>query len=72
MRKASGRLAKEIEDLKKMKDEEIDLGDIPEITDWSKAVVGKFYRPRSAKPVSPNDGRRTRAPKPTRHMKVSN
>ncbi len=24
---------------------EIDLTDIPEVRDWSKAVVGKFYRP---------------------------
>ena len=31
--------------LRKMKDEDIDLSDIPEITDWSGAVVGKFYRP---------------------------
>jgi uncharacterized protein (DUF4415 family) len=46
MRKASGRLAKEIEDLRRMKDDEIDLTDIPETADWSKAVVGKFYRPR--------------------------
>ncbi len=45
MRKVSGRLAKEIEDLRRMKDEEIDLTDIPETADWSKAVVGKFYRP---------------------------
>jgi uncharacterized protein (DUF4415 family) len=27
------------------KDRDIDLSDIPEVTDWSKAVVGKFYRP---------------------------
>ena len=46
MRKASGRLAKEIEDLRRMKDDEIDLTDIPETADWSKAVIGKFYRPR--------------------------
>jgi len=46
MRKASGRLAKEIEDLRRMKDDEIDLTDIPETADWSKAVAGKFYRPR--------------------------
>ncbi len=26
-------------------DEEIDTSDIPEVTDWSGAVVGKFYRP---------------------------
>ena len=28
-----------------MPDEEIDLSDIPETTDWSKAIVGKYYRP---------------------------
>ncbi len=36
---------KEIQALKRMKDSEIDLSDIPEIRDWSKSVVGKFYRP---------------------------
>lgn len=45
MKKATGRIAKEIETLRQMKEEEIDLSDIPEATDWSKAVVGKFYRP---------------------------
>jgi uncharacterized protein (DUF4415 family) len=29
-----------------LRDEEIDTSDIPEVKDWSKAVVGKFYRPR--------------------------
>jgi len=28
-----------------MKDREIDTTDIPPTLDWSKAVVGKFYRP---------------------------
>jgi len=28
-----------------MKDEEIDTSDIPEVADWRRAVVGKFYRP---------------------------
>jgi uncharacterized protein (DUF4415 family) len=37
--------AKQIRVLKRMKDEDIDFTDIPEKTDWSKAVVGKFYRP---------------------------
>jgi uncharacterized protein (DUF4415 family) len=45
MKKADGRLAKQIAALKRMKDEDIDLSDIPETADWSKAVVGKFYRP---------------------------
>jgi len=25
--------------------QDIDLADIPEVTDWSEAVVGKFHRP---------------------------
>jgi uncharacterized protein (DUF4415 family) len=37
--------AKQIRALKRMKDEDIDFSDIPEQTDWSGAVVGKFYRP---------------------------
>jgi uncharacterized protein (DUF4415 family) len=45
MGKVSGRLAKEIEELRQLKDEEIDFSDIPEKVDWSKAVRGKFYRP---------------------------
>ena len=45
MKKVTGRLAKEIEDLRRLKDEDIDFGDIPEKADWSKAVRGKFYRP---------------------------
>jgi len=28
-----------------MKDEDIDLSDMPEVVDWSKAEIGKFYRP---------------------------
>ena len=28
-----------------MTDKEIDFTDIPETADWSRAVVGKFYRP---------------------------
>ena len=45
MKKADGRLIKQIEKLKRKKDEHIDLTDIPQTADWSKAVVGKFYRP---------------------------
>jgi uncharacterized protein (DUF4415 family) len=45
MRKVTKSQAKEAGELKRLKDEEIDLSDIPEIADWSKAVVGKFYRP---------------------------
>ena len=28
-----------------MRDEDIDLSDMPEVTDWSNAVRGKFFRP---------------------------
>ncbi len=35
----------ELEALIGLRDHEIDTSDIPEVTDWSKAVVGKFYRP---------------------------
>ncbi len=45
MKKVNGRLAREISELKLMRDNQIDLADIPETADWSKAVVGKFYRP---------------------------
>jgi uncharacterized protein (DUF4415 family) len=45
MKKVTQRPSKEIRALQRMKDEEIDLADIPQRTDWSKAVVGKFYRP---------------------------
>jgi len=37
--------ARQIRALKRMKDEDIDLSDMPEKLDWSNAVQGKFYRP---------------------------
>jgi uncharacterized protein (DUF4415 family) len=45
VQKVTRRQARELQALKRLKDEEIDLTDIPERADWSKAVVGKFYRP---------------------------
>jgi len=45
MKKPPKRKAKEIQALRRMKDPEIDLSDIPVRANWSKAVVGKFYRP---------------------------
>jgi uncharacterized protein (DUF4415 family) len=45
MKKAAKKLQEELSSLVEMPDEEIDTSDIPEITDWSKAVVGHFYRP---------------------------
>jgi len=45
MKKAGRRQTKELAALRKMKDEAIDLSDIRELTGWSAAVVGRFYRP---------------------------
>jgi uncharacterized protein (DUF4415 family) len=45
MKKATKKMSDELAVLAAMPDEEIDTSDIPEITDWSNAVVGRFYRP---------------------------
>jgi uncharacterized protein (DUF4415 family) len=45
MNKAAKGRSKGIIALVHKKERDIDLSDIPEVTDWSKAVVGKFYRP---------------------------
>jgi uncharacterized protein (DUF4415 family) len=45
MLKASNSRARQLAALKRMKDDAIDTSGIPEISDWGKAVVGKFYRP---------------------------
>jgi uncharacterized protein (DUF4415 family) len=45
MRTSSKEREHEIAALMKLKDEDIDTTEIPEVKDWSKAVVGKFYRP---------------------------
>jgi uncharacterized protein (DUF4415 family) len=45
MQKANSVRTSEIRALKRMKDSEIDTTDIPPKLDWSKAVVGRFYRP---------------------------
>lgn len=50
-RTASGKRTKprnkqrELAALLRLRDTDIDTSDIPEVRDWSKAVVGKFYRP---------------------------
>ena len=44
MTKLTRKQAREIRALQRMKDEEIDFTDIPLTVDWSKAVVGKYYR----------------------------
>ena len=45
MQKTKNTRASEIRALKRMKDSEIDTTDIPQVQDWSAAVVGKFYKP---------------------------
>jgi hypothetical protein len=41
----SARERKELAALAKMPDSVIDTSDIPEVTNWSKAQVGRFYHP---------------------------
>lgn len=41
----SAREKKELAALEKMPESAIDTSNIPEVTDWSKAQVGHFYRP---------------------------
>jgi uncharacterized protein (DUF4415 family) len=41
----TGKLEREIDALMHLRDDQIDTADIPEVTNWDKAVVGKFYRP---------------------------
>lgn len=45
MRKLSRDQKRDIAALAAMKDEDNDLSDMPEVVDWSRAEVGKFYRP---------------------------
>jgi uncharacterized protein (DUF4415 family) len=51
MRKLTKEQRKDIAALAAMKDEDIDFSDIPLVLDWSKAEIGKFYRPLK-KPVT--------------------
>jgi uncharacterized protein (DUF4415 family) len=51
MKKLTKRQQSEIAAIAAMKDEDIDLSDMPEVVDWSGAEIGKFYRPPK-KPVT--------------------
>ena len=46
MNKITKKQQDEINQLKNMSDDKIDTSDIPEISDWSSAEIGKFYRPK--------------------------
>jgi uncharacterized protein (DUF4415 family) len=45
MKKVSRKQKREFKKLAALADRKIDVADIPEVLDWSGAVVGKFYRP---------------------------
>ena len=45
MSKAAKKQKRELRDLVALRDSQIDLSDVPEVRDWNRAVVGKFYRP---------------------------
>jgi uncharacterized protein (DUF4415 family) len=45
MKKMTKKQSNEIAALKRLPPDSIDFSDIPEITDWRGAVVGRFYRP---------------------------
>jgi uncharacterized protein (DUF4415 family) len=44
-KKVSRKQAKDLKALAAFPDKKIDLSDLPEVRDWSGAIVGKFYRP---------------------------
>lgn len=45
MTKLTKKTVDQLTRLAAMPDEKIDLSDVPEVTDWRGAVVGKYYRP---------------------------
>jgi uncharacterized protein (DUF4415 family) len=51
MKKVSRKQAKDLKALAALPDKKIDLSDLPEVLDWSGAIVGRFYRPIK-KPVT--------------------
>jgi uncharacterized protein (DUF4415 family) len=51
MRKLTKTQKEDLKKLRSKRDEDIDFSDAPLVLDWSKAEIGKFYRPRK-KPVT--------------------
>src|SRR5579863_5791001 len=51
MRKLTKQQKRDIRAIAAKKDEEIDFSDAPAVVDWSKAEIGRFYRPKK-KPVT--------------------
>ena len=51
MRKLTKTQKEDFKKLRAKRDEDIDFTDAPPVLDWSKAEIGKFYRPQK-KPVT--------------------
>jgi uncharacterized protein (DUF4415 family) len=45
MRKLTRQQKRDIAAIAAKRDEDIDLSDMPEVVDWSRAEIGKFYQP---------------------------
>ncbi|HEY6348511.1 MAG TPA: sigma-70 family RNA polymerase sigma factor [Candidatus Angelobacter sp.] len=54
-RRSKKRINKELAGISSLKDSDIDTSDIPEITDWSQAVVGGVYSSRKTSPARSAD-----------------
>lgn len=52
-RREKKQISKELAAIASLRDSDIDTSDIPEITDWSRAVVGRFYLPQEPSPTQP-------------------
>jgi uncharacterized protein (DUF4415 family) len=46
MRKLTKQQKRDIRAIAAKKDREIDFSDVPAVLDWTKAEIGKFYRPK--------------------------
>jgi hypothetical protein len=44
MKTTTKNLNRELKEVMRLRHDQIDTSDIPEVTDWSKAIVGKFFR----------------------------
>jgi hypothetical protein len=59
MKKAAKSIRKHVVGNERANGHDIDLTDIPEVKDWSKAVVGKFRRPaKRSLPTRPSKSRK--------------
>ncbi len=45
MKRVTKKQAAEIRTLRRMPDRRIDVSDIPDSSEWSRAMIGQFYRP---------------------------